>query len=889
MQQNKHRIQIIGSFLDLVSKKLNARGIVTENLISGINPLSLVGEFNKEHQKYSDMPNLKPNELLNIRKNLDRMLSHDPKTFSDNINMHPIGKEVRVKNTSEYLVYMNSSVELTLLEKNDTVYSMFPDNEFTKDMQKSGNCIIRSFPFSGAFNWKYYYDKFINIILKEYDTEHIIFIRSNCSRFYMDGSDIKAFDNLPEKFVEMIEEMDQYFIEKTHCLVINEHYSNIPHRYVDCLFPYIPMMARSAEAIADEIYDIIVNKNKDVYMPYLPQYSNDFSKFLFLKLSSEIINKNKESLILIKENSLTIDKIIENYLDGNEFFNDIIKLGKFVDCNNRYGLSEYATDVCLKKEITAEFELIELYTRYFKLDLNDIIGAYLLCNECKNASEFQKIAANILNNGDCVPVGSARKFKKRNIAVLKEYSYLDGRFIQNADTADIYIRLENNCYIVLNTFSVEPIRKVRLKINSTVDYNSIIDNNYICPVSYADALTNSFDYYVEKARNGYGTKPTFLKFDSVEDFTDSLSYIDYSELLKNEKFVFDIAGAAADYSDYAPIADFTDFIDPDTVIVLVWSGLGDQIGYYVMGQLIKDITGRKVLYQDFCQAFNGMEVQKLAAREMDFVNSRLSPRLNALINDRFCFFKNVCLKINKEYCILITAETHDPKCSTTVFVRNYRQLVTLNIPHTFILANVHAELWKTLIDYDIHDYVKFPPLINEEHIRLEKEMLDCDAVVIHIRRGDYVKHFADRGLFFNYDRYIEAIQKLLAIPDYPNKKYFVFSDDTQWCMDNMSKVGLDLVGDSEIKFISGNKYDESFRDMQLMSNGKIMIGGNSGFFNFSVLYSERCELYLGAKDTMFSFMKNKYDVGTFKEKLAINKEELNAKLKAPKNTSDSQV
>ncbi len=874
MQYIKSRIQVIGSYLEHVIKVLDSMGIFTENMINNCNPLAMTGTFDKAYQKYSDMPELKPHELLNIRKNLDKVLSHDPKNFTDNYNVQPYGKETRSCNTSDYLVYMNSCITYPVLEKTDMVYSEYTTAEIINAIKNSeGGFTRRKFPFSGSFNWKYYYDRFIDVVLNEYDPNHIIFIRSNCSRFYMDEHNIKAFDNLPERFVGMLEEMDNYFIEKTHCLVVDEHFNNIPPRCVACLFPYIQMESRSATAIADAIYEIIVNKSVDKYKSHFYGYTSDFSKALHSRLSKDVVSQNEEHLKYIDDNMLTIDKLSKIQSGTCEFFDNIIKLKQFLDIENRYRLAEYAVDVQNKK-IAADIELIELYTRYFKLDLNDIVAVYLLCNECENAVEYQKIISNILNNSDCISVNSARKFKEKNIAFLKEYPYISIKEFTE-DDGDVYVPLENNCYIVLNSNSETPIRKFEFNVCEEFDYNKVISDGYICSIESADALTYSFDYYIEKARKGDADKPTFLVFKSEHEFFDSLNYVDYSSLLENERFVFKIDDVVPSFDDYVPIANFTDFIDPNTVYVRVGEGLGDQIGRYVLGKIYQEISGKKVLYDVCGCTFNGMEVSKFAKLKMDLVNERLSPHLSG-----GRFIDNIGLKVSPDFVFVThNVRIHD-KAVTIIMRQHVDQLFNLNIPYLYIDCMYHCETLVKRFNFNIRDYIVFPPLEREEHIRLKDEMLACDAVVIHVRRGDYVDFYQKRDkLYFNYDRYIEAIKKLLAIPDYPNKKYFVFSDDIKWCRENISMVGLDLVGDAEIRFIEGNKYDESFRDIQLMSYGKIMIGGNSGFFNFAALYSDRCEIYLGAKDFMRSFMGNKYDVGSFKEKLLIDVNEKNAKEK----------
>ena len=868
MNYNKSRMQVIGSYLGLVVKILDEMGIFTENMISGCSPLAMTGTFDKAYRKYSDMPELKPHELLNIRKNLDKVLSHDQKNFTDNYNIQPFGKESRLQNTSEYLVYMNSCITYPVLEKTDMVYSEYTTAEIINAIKNSeGGFTRRKFPFSGSFNWKYYYDRFIDVVLNEYDPNHIIFIRSNCSRFYMDEHNIKAFDNLPERFVGMLEEMDNYFIEKTHCLVVDEHFNNIPPRCVACLFPYIQMESRSATAIADAIYEIIVNKSVDKYKSHFYGYTSDFSKALHSRLSKDVVSQNEEHLKYIDDNMLTIDKLSKIQSGTCEFFDNIIKLKQFLDIENRYRLAEYAVDVQNKK-IAADIELIELYTRYFKLDLNDIVAVYLLCNECENAVEYQKIISNILNNSDCISVNSARKFKEKNIAFLKEYPYISIKEFTE-DDGDVYVPLENNCYIVLNSNSETPIRKFEFNVCEEFDYNKVISDGYICSIESADALTYSFDYYIEKARKGDADKPTFLVFKSEHEFFDSLNYVDYPSLLENERFVF-IVGESKSITnnDFKPIVDLTEFFDPYLVTVKITSGLGDQIGYYVLGQLIEEYSGRKVIYDDtYCQTFNGLEVNRFSKKTMPIISQKFSKRLFSIVKLNTKFFAQFYRKINPEYIYFVGDYKYRYKTyadSANCFLTsNMKTAITTKLPFSAYHYWISIDKAKSYFNFNLSDYIEFPPFERPEHISLSEKILSCDSVIIHVRRGDYLT--VGWGIDNNY--YVEKISKIMEMKEYPNKKFFVFSDDIRWCRENPDKLGLDRVGDCEVFYIEGNKFDESFRDIQLMALGKIMIIGNSYFSRIAALYNDKWEMFFAdTKERCDLFAKyvrkNKYELDT---------------------------
>ena len=784
----RYKIQIIGSYLEQISKVLDSMDIFTENIINNCSPLAMTGTFDPAYQKYSDMPELKPHELISIRKNLDKVLSHDPKKFSDNYNVLPMTKNVRSQNTSEYLVYMNSSIELSVIEKSDMVYSEYTTDEIRNAIKSSaGGYIRRTFPFEGSFNWKYYYDRFINIILNEYDPEHIIFIRSNVSRFYMDEQNIKSYDKLSEKFVGMIEEMDNYFIQKTHCLVIDEHLNNIPPKYVDCLFPYIQTGSRIAASIADKIGDIIVNKNIDAYKTCVKEYSNDLLNILVTRLSKDIISQNKKHLQYIDENMLTIDKIEQKI--SCKFFDDITKLKRFLDAGSRYRLSEYAVDVCINKTVSADIELIELYVRYFKLDLNDIIAVYLLYNECKNTAAFKKITKIILDSSNCISVNTAKKFKEKNIEFLKKYPYISVKKFSDNSSA-VYILLENNCYIVLDPYCDPSLRKFVFNACKNLDHKQIISNGYTCSIEDADALTYSYDYYIEKARNGDGAKPTFLKFDNENELFISLCYINYIELLKNEKFIFQIGNKSPEnIYDFTPIVDLTELLDPKTVTVNIEAGLGDQLCNYVMGKIIEKYAHKKIIYDTTkCKAFNGFEVDRFAKEPMCLLTSKLSPRLIPMNGSQV--FKKIYLKLSNDYTYMTQIfnypryEINAKGAPCYMCGENKKDFIEFNLPHMYFNTLLRIEKLMQYYDFKLKDFIEFPTFEDERLTKLSDEMMSCDAVVMHVRRGDYVTF----GCAVDNEYYKSALQSIIQINDYPNKKFFIFSDDIQWCRSHLDEL-----------------------------------------------------------------------------------------------------
>lgn len=93
-----------------------------------------------------------------------------------------------------------------------------------------------------------------------------------------------------------------------------------------------------------------------------------------------------------------------------------------------------------------------------------------------------------------------------------------------------------------------------------------------------------------------------------------------------------------------------------------------------------------------------------------------------------------------------------------------------------------------------------------------------ESVSIHIRRGDYVGHDLLGGIC-DLDYYKEAISIIENRVSNPN--FFIFSNDIEWCEEHLNI--------KEAHYISWNKSNDSYIDMQLMSLCKHNIIANSSF------------------------------------------------------------
>ncbi|MBR0150986.1 MAG: alpha-1,2-fucosyltransferase [Synergistaceae bacterium] len=111
--------------------------------------------------------------------------------------------------------------------------------------------------------------------------------------------------------------------------------------------------------------------------------------------------------------------------------------------------------------------------------------------------------------------------------------------------------------------------------------------------------------------------------------------------------------------------------------------------------------------------------------------------------------------------------------------------------------------------------LRFPPeYFNSD---MAGRISSCNSVAIHIRRGDKSAQDKDGSITAHYLK--AATEKISSLME--NPVFFVFSDDIEWCRENLTKIH-----GAEYIFVEGNTPP---RDMALMTICKHVIVGTSSF------------------------------------------------------------
>lgn len=104
--------------------------------------------------------------------------------------------------------------------------------------------------------------------------------------------------------------------------------------------------------------------------------------------------------------------------------------------------------------------------------------------------------------------------------------------------------------------------------------------------------------------------------------------------------------------------------------------------------------------------------------------------------------------------------------------------------------------------------LEFAPLTGEKNKEYKRKIAETNSVALHVRRGDFVRLGWNQPM----ELYVAGVEKIKEGIHDPY--FFLFSDDMEWCKENLKKMGLKA---EESVFVEGNKGADSYIDMQLMS------------------------------------------------------------------------
>lgn len=876
-KKQKKRIIIIGNYMQPLKEKLRHRGIITEDIIQGCNPLAMCGAKNIKDEVYCNSINSAVN-TLNIRKNLDAVLSRDPKEFCDNTLFLEMGEERRYANKSDYILICNTMLAYKIFMLDNIVYSdIWPQNEFISAIVNNKNTNSMTAPFNPSFNWKYYYNKFIDCVMKSYDKDHIILVKTNISHWFInENNDIDQFNNNSLELKNFMDEADSMFEERTHCVTIEDMFAFVPRKKCSGALPNSQMADDFFTLLTDKICEIIENpinafKKRKIYSNYIAKKLN------MLFTNSEVSDKVSE---YIEENWITrLSDIDFGQIGFDEVKSPLLKLAPIIENKLLNDFADYY--IYSSADNSFDASLISDYCKFCRCTLSDLLCFWKLKSYI-TATDIIEICSNreygvisyVINNVD------------RNIRFLENYGGTSEKVhLTLKETSDLtsvmYFKLKNDLFLVLDQSDTDkPIRTEKIDINKSIDVHTIIEN-LNCTIDRANTLVKSLSFYIQRAKEGKAGVPISIVFNSDDEVIRSLFLIDYPTLISNENFIVKFENETILDFDYIPRTDLTFVFSKNTKIVYITAGLSDQICYYLFSKKLQEKTLADIYYDDLYHyennIFNGIEIDKISTESIDdkLITNILSPALLSTVTDENfadLLYKNGLYTIGAISCDQVRYKIYKncPRMFfpawpivdlTSIFDNSF------NFTPSYYSVMMRPEWLSNIGEVDVRKYIDIKPFDDDENRMYHKLITECDSIVLHIRRGDFVS----LGWDTDFDYYKESLEKLESINDYFNKAFFVFSDDIPWCIENIEKTGLtEYFPNAKVYYVDCNKGEDSYKDMLLMTYSKVIIGSNSGFVRMAAYLSQTCEIFMCYNLQVMSLFeekvrKNKYDIGSYKK------------------------
>ena len=254
------------------------------------------------------------------------------------------------------------------------------------------------------------------------------------------------------------------------------------------------------------------------------------------------------------------------------------------------------------------------------------------------------------------------------------------------------------------------------------------------------------------------------------------------------------------------------------ITVFLTGGLGNQMFQYAAGKILAERIGKHLV----------LDISLLNVR-----SKNTTPRNYEL--HCFALNKNIKVVSSKLKGVLLKKLYHHIRGNTLIGrkIKKWfsifadKQAVTfapqfLQLQHKVkLLGYFQSEQYFSENETVIRDSFTFEQDFSEKNKEIAEDIKNCNAVSLHIRRGDYVhnKNAAQAFVSCSKEYYEEAIAYICERVESP--RFFIFSDEPEEIKEMFPSLNA--------VYINGNTGATSFNDMHLMSLCKHNIMANSSF------------------------------------------------------------
>jgi hypothetical protein len=256
------------------------------------------------------------------------------------------------------------------------------------------------------------------------------------------------------------------------------------------------------------------------------------------------------------------------------------------------------------------------------------------------------------------------------------------------------------------------------------------------------------------------------------------------------------------------------------MIVKLSGGLGNQMFQYAFGKAAALQTGLSVVY-DYSAILNdknplttrrNYELEVFAC-EVPLVKKR---SVTGMLVGRENLIKKVLFKLADSLGLIRMIKDPHPFCFDARIIHGLDR-------RSYVEGYFQTQLYFASFEEEIRRCFTFQREMSANSVKYRDKIMGCNAVAIHIRRGDYANNPEITKIYgCCSDSYYEESIRLVT-EHVKNPHFFIFSDEQEW----VKKQGW--FSNSQVTFVEGNSGSYSYEDMWLMSLCKHNIIANSSF------------------------------------------------------------
>lgn len=250
-------------------------------------------------------------------------------------------------------------------------------------------------------------------------------------------------------------------------------------------------------------------------------------------------------------------------------------------------------------------------------------------------------------------------------------------------------------------------------------------------------------------------------------------------------------------------------------IVNISAGLGNQIFQYAFYRALraKDAdTKMDISDFNYRNHHNGYELESIFNICPDYATRKECDALADLSKSLLSDIRRKIFRIHLKCQGQVLSEA-------AIGCQYHAQL--FNNKNSYFVGFWQTEKYFKSIEQQLREELVFKNALDNENQKIAHLIADCNAVSLHVRRGDYVKarRVDTFGSVCSLDYYNKAVEHIQSRID--NPRFFVFSDDMLWVKENIKL--------NNAVYVDINRGKNSFKDMHLMSLCKHNIIANSSF------------------------------------------------------------